>query len=415
MKKLIISSFLTSIFFSLYVFFFYSTTLEFAIIPRWAVPFSAIASFLHKSPGFLIALIYISGLSVFAYTIYLLTEIIQTRTKNWWKTSWFSLVTAIVILYAFIYSLNFYFYPKVIPTNNLVPGFLVFSTILFFPLKELKKYIVTYIVFLISYFIILECYGNTLLLDKNIALFFYPAYIILLYLLVYQFLMNKKLERYLIVLLIFIPIKFEQRKEYTSYYTEKKTADYTMIIPSANFYRASTLKRPFTSISSYMTILEPDSIIYAKRALYIPFDYLSFLKSLNLNEERIKKVEELFRNKNLYIGKVQKERLEEILERWEKGEERGVISVKIKGEIPDRVGLLHYTGKRLNQYKGTLITNVADAIEPVSDGVTVFRNVPPGKYELILFYKKLIPRLDVEIPIIESNNDTVDMGTINIR
>lgn len=416
MKKIVISSFFLSIFLSLYIFFFYSSVLELAIIPKWAVPFSAIASFLQKLPGFLIALLYISGTCVFIYTIYLLTEIIQDRTKDWLKTSWGSFVTAVAILYAFIYSLNFYFYPKEIPTNNVALGCFILSTILLFPLKDFKKYIINYIIFLISYFVILETYGNTLLVYKNLALFFYPAYIILLCILVYRFLKNERLEVYLISLLVFMPLKFVQTKKYMAYDTEKKTTDYTTIIPSANFYKASTFKRPFHFSSSHIKIPELDPIFYFSEAQDRPFDYLSFLQSSNLNKERINQVKELLYNKNLYVGKVQKKRLKEILKRWEKGEERGVISVRIKGEIPDRVGLLRYTGKRLlDQYNGMLITNVVDALEPVRNGVTTFSNVPPGKYELIFFYQKLIPDLEVEIPIIESNNDTVNMGTIEIR
>jgi len=415
MKKLFISFIFISIFFSLYVFFFYSNTLEFAIIPKWAIPFPAIASFLRKAPTFFITLLYLFGILSFSYVLYLFTGIIHNRTENWLKTGYFSFVIAITIIYAFIYSLNFYFYPKMIPTNNLIIGCLIFSTIFFSPLRRFKKYVIPYIIFLIAYFVILETYGNLLLLDRNAALVFYPAYIILLYILIYHFLMNEKLQYYLIVLVVFVPIKYRQRGKIMSYHAHKKTVEYTMIIPSANYYNSSTLEHPSISGSSYKIILELDSITGFTGAQYNPYDYLFLLANLNLNKERIKKVEELIENKDLYIGKIQKQRIGNIMERWKTKKETGIITLVVTGEIPDRIGLLKYTGKGLLKHQGTLITNVVDATLPGTDGVTIFRNVPPGKYELILLYKKKVPNYNVRIPIIESNNNTVNLGRITIR
>jgi len=415
MKKIIISFIFVSIFFSLYAFFFYSKVLEFAIIPKWAIPFSAIASFLHKTPGFFIVLLYLFGLLAFSYTIYLFTEIIHNRTESWLKTGYFSFIIAITIIYAFIYSLNFYFYPKMIPTNNLIMGCLVFSTIFFSPLQRFKKYIIPYIIFLIAYFIILETYGNLLLINRNAALVFYPAYIILLYLLIYHFLMNEKMKYYLIVLAVFVPIKYQQGKKYKTYQVHKKSVEYTMIIPSANYYNSSTLEHPSELGSPYKIILELDSITSFKSAQYDPYYCLFLLKNLNLNKERIKKVKELIENKDLYIGKIQKRKISDIMERWKTKKETGIITLVVTGEIPDRIGLLKYSGGELLRHQGTLITNVVDATLPGTEGITIFRNVPPGKYELILLYKKKVPNYNVKIPIIESNNDTVNLGKIEIR
>jgi hypothetical protein len=415
MKKLFYSFLLTTIFFSLYVFFFYSNTLEFAIIPKWAIPFPAIASFLRKAPTFFITLLYLFGILSFSYVLYLFTGIIHNRTENWLKTGYFSFVIAITIIYAFIYSLNFYFYPKMIPTNNLIIGCLIFSTIFFSPLQRFKKYVIPYIIFLIAYFVILETYGNLLLLDRNAALVFYPAYMILLHLLIYHFLMNEKLEYYLIVLVAFVPIKHQQGKKYKTHKAHKKTAEYTMIIPSANYYNSSNLKYPSSPNSPYKVILELDSIAGFKNAQYDPHYYLFLLKNLNLNKERINKVKKLIENKDLYIGKIQKQRINDIMERWKTKKETGIITLVLTGEIPDRIGLLKYSGGGLLKHQGTLITNVVDATLPGTDGITIFRNVPPGKYELILLYKKKVPNYTVKIPIIESNNDTVNLGKIEIR
>jgi hypothetical protein len=294
-------------------------------------------------------------------------------------------------------------------------GCLIFSTIFFSPLRQFKKYIIPYIIFLIAYFVILETYGNLLLLDRTIALIFYPAYMILLYLLIYHFLMNEKLEYYLTVLVVFVPIKHQQGKKYKTYKVHKKTAEYTMIIPSANYYNSSTLEYPFSPDSPYKIILEIDSIVGFKSVQYDPYYSLFLLKNLNLNKERIKKVKKLIENKNLYIGKIQKQRISDIIERWETKEETGVIISRVAGGIPDKIGLLKYTGRSSIKHQGTLITNLVDATIPRTDGITIFKNVPPGKYELILLYKKKVPNYDVRIPIIESNNDTVNLGKIEIR
>ncbi len=415
MKKLLISFVFISIFFSLYIFFFYASALEFAIIPKWAVPFSAIASFLHRAPRFFIALLYILGLSSFSYTIYLLTEIIHIRTENWLKTAFFTLIIAATIIYAFICSLNFYFYPKMIPTNNLLMGCLISFTIFLSPLRRFPKYIIPFTIFLIAYFVILETYGNLLLVDKNVALIFYPAYIILLYLLIYHFIMNENLKYYLIALVVFVPIKYKQREKYMAYNTEKKTVEYTMIIPSANYYNSSNMKHPSLPGSSFKMILELDSIAGFKRAEFNPYDYLSLFENLSLNSERIEKVKEIIENKDLYIGKIQKQRISDILERWKTKEEKGVITLRVTGDIPDRIGILKYTGMGLSKHQGTLITNVVDATLPGTDGVTIFRNIPPGKYELLLLYKKKVPNYNVKIPVIESKNDTVNLGRVVIK
>ena len=415
MKKLLLSFVFISIFFSLYVFFFYSNALEFAIIPKWAIPFSAIASFLHKAPGFFVVLLYFLGILSFSYTIYIFTEIIHIRTENWLKTVFFTVIIAVTIIYAFIYSLNFYFYPKMIPTNNLLMGCLISFTIFLSPLRRFPKYIIPYIIFLIAYFVILETYGNLLLIDKNIALIFYPAYIILLYLLIYHFIMNENLKYYLIALAVFVPIKYQQNEKYNTYKVHKKTAEYTMIIPSANYYNSSNMKQPSLSGSSFRMILELDSIAGFKGAEFNPYDYLSLFENLSLNSERIEKVKEIIENKDLYIGKIQKQRISDIIERWKTKEETGVITLRVTGDMPDRIGILKYTGMGLSKHQGTLITNVVDATLPGTDGVTIFRNIPPGKYELILLYKKKVPNYDVKIPIIESNNDTVNLGRIEIK
>lgn len=415
MKKLLISFVFISIFFSLYIFFFYASALEFAIIPKWAVPFSVIASFLHKAPKFLVAFLYFLGLSAFSYTIYLFTGIIHNRTESWLKTAFFTLIIAATIIYAFIYSLNFYFYPKMIPTNNLLMGCLISFTIFLSPLRRFPKYIIPFTIFLIAYFVILETYGNLLLIDKNVALIFCPAYIILLYLLTYHFIINENLKYYLIALIVFVPIKYQQKEKYSTYKVHKKTAEYTIIIPSANYYNSSNMKHPSLPGSSFKMILELDSIAGFKGAECNPYDYLSLFENLSLNSERIEKVKEVIENKDLYIGKIQKQRISDILERWKTKEEKGVITLRVTGDIPDRIGILKYTGMGLSKHQGTLITNVVDATLPGTDGVTIFRNIPPGKYELLLLYKKKVPNYNVKIPVIESKNDTVNLGRVLIK
>jgi len=414
MKKIIISSVFVSIFFSLFLFHFYATPLNFAAIPKWAVPFSAIASFLKNSPKFLIIAIYILGLSVFSYTIYQLVGIIQGEMKNWWKTSYFAFVIAVVFLYGFIFSQNFYFFPlirfKILPINHIILGCFVFSTILLLPLKDWKKYIIPCIIFLISYFLILETYGNALLVKRNFTLFFAPVYVILLYLLVYNFIKNENLYPYLAILLVFAPVKTKQKNKYRPFYTDKITVAYTMIVPSEDYYKVENFERPFTSGLTYKNILELDSMICFEREQYNSFHFF-LLKRLNLNNERIRMVKEVLNNQNLYVGKRQRERIEEIIKRWESGKERGVITGKIAGEIPDKIGLSKYKHMKFSWNS----FNLSDATSPDDDGDFNFRYVPPGKYELLLFYKKRVPNYNVKIPIIESNNDTVNLGKIEIR
>ncbi len=418
MKKIIISSVFMSIFFSLFLFHFYATPLNFAVIPKWAVPFSAIASFLKNSPKFLIVAIYLLGLSVFSYTIYLLVEIIQGKMKNWWKTSYFAFVIAVVFLYGFIFSQNFYFFPlirfKILPINHIITSCLVFSTILLLPLKDWKKYIINYIIFLISYFLILETYGNALLVNRNFTLFLAPVYVILLYLLVYNFIKNENLYPYLAVFLVFVPVKIKQKNKYKPFYTDKITVAYTMIAPSKDYYKVENFERPFTSGLAYKSILELDSMIhYQNNEEKSPY-YIFSIGNHNLNKKRIKILEELLNNNEFYIGKKYREKIGEILKRWESGKERGVISGIIQGEIPDRVGLLKYT--RMNfTWPGNTLRNLADAISTDPNGNFTFSYIPPGKYELLLFYKKRVANYNLKIPIIESNNDTIKMGKIEIR
>jgi hypothetical protein len=227
--------------------------------------------------------------------------------------------------------------------------------------------------------------------------------------------MNENLKYYLIALAIFVPIKYQQGKEYSTYKVHKKTTEYTMIIPSANYYNSNTTEKLSESGSSFKMILELDSIAGFKGAAFNPYDYMSLFENLSLNSERIEKVKEIIKNKDLYIGKIQKQRMSDILERWKTKEETGVITLRATGDIPDRIGILKCIGKGLSEHQGTLITNVVDATLPGTDGVTIFRNIPPGKYELILLYTKKVPNYDVKIPIIESNNDTVNLGNIKIR
>jgi hypothetical protein len=418
MKKIIISSVFMSIFFSLFLFHFYVAPLNFAVIPKWAVPFSAISSFLKNSPKFLIIAIYILGLSIFSYTIYQLVGIIQERMKNWFKTGYFAFVIAVVFLYGFIFSENFYFFPlirfKILPINHIILGCLVFSTILLFTLKDWKKYIITYIIFSISYFLILETYGNALLVNRNFTLFFAPMYVILLYLLVYNFIKNENLYPYLAIFLVFIPVKIKQKNKYKPFYTDKTTVTYTMIAPSEDYYKVENFERPFTSWFTYLSILELDSTIYYAREELNSYAYLFAIDRYKLNNERIKLAKEPLNNEKLYVGKRYREKIGEIMNRWESGKEKGIISGKIKGEIPDRVGLLKHTRMDFT-WPGNSLQNLVDAVSTDPNGVFTFRYIPPGKYELLLFYKKRVPNYKVKIPIIESNNDTVNLGKIEIR
>jgi len=418
MKKIVISSIFMSIFFSLFLFSFYANPLESAIIPKWAVLFSVVTSFLNKSSRSFIIILYLLGLFAFSYTIHLVAETIQERIKNWWKTGYFAFIIAVVLLYGFIFSQNFYFFPitifKLLPINNTILSCLVFSTILLLPLKKWKKHLINYIVFLISYLLILHTYGNALLVNKNFSLFFSPVYVILLYLLVYHFIINRKLYPYLVIFLLFIPLKIRQRKIYEPFYKEKKTVEYTMIIPSESYYKVEKFERPFTSGFSYRTILELDSMIYYEKNVYKSYSYIFQISRSNLNEERLKLVKEPLNNKKLHVGRRYREKIGEIIKRWESGKERGIITGKIEEEIPDKIGLLKYTR---DGFTWTIkdLWYLADAVSPAPDGGFVFRYIPPDKYRLLLFYKKRVSHFRGKISIVESNNDTINLGSIEIR
>ena len=421
MKKFLLISIIIGIYYYLLVFLLLAEPISFAIEPVYLVPASYVSEFLHSSLRYFRISLVLIGLGMFFYSIYLLVGIIQKRLQNWWKTFYFTLITTVSLAYAFLHIVDFnvrYSYYHTYINYPIISVFL-FSTILLFPLKEFKHLIISYIIYIISYITLIEVFSKGLLLYGycSIAIYFAPIYILLLYLLTFQFITRRRIYLYLILFPLLIPLIIQSKTRFKRRNIPQKTVEYTMIVPTDDFYEVKKFKRPFTFYFSYPTILEPDSQYYNKKDLYgislFPFSYFR----LNLNEKRINLVKKMLNDKKIYIAKFLREMIDEkIIHRWERGNERGVVKGKIEGDIPERIGILMEKDNIRFRWNTTFILlNIKDAVSPDSEGFFEFRYVPEGRYKLLFLYKRKVPHYNIKIPLINSRNDTIDLGMIRIE
>ena len=409
MKKIFIISIILGLFYYILFSFIWAMPIETAIEPVYMVPSSYISGFLKSSPKYINITLFVIGFGLFFYSIYLFVGIVQKKTRNMWKSFYLTLIFTIALGYALVQPL----FRGSILINYPIISVLIISTMLVFPIKRFKYLIVPYLTYIVSYLVLIEIFGNGLVLHIGIAMYLSPLFVIVLYLLTFQSIAGEKIYPYLALLLIFIPLKIKAKDRYKIYNNQQKTTGYTILVPVDDFYQIKKFDKPLSF--SYYSILEPDSVNYYYRMYGVGAPYIYY--NLNLNEKRIKIIEELLANKRVYIGKRQREKIQEkILKRWNEKKEIGVIQGKIDGDIPDRVGLLQ---KDLNvkfRWNSTFTgANVKDAVSPDERGNFIFRYVPEGKYSLVFLYKRKVPHYKIKVPIFISKNDSIDLGVIRIE
>lgn len=407
MKKIFIVSIILGFFYYILFSFIWAMPIEVAIEPAYMVPSSFISGFLLNSPKYINVILIIIGFGLFIYSIYLFVEIIQKKTMNWWKTFYFTLITTIALGYA-LAQVSFRGF---IPINYPIISVLIISTMLVFPIKKFKYLIIPYLIYIASYLILIEIFGNGLMIYIGIAMYLSPIFVIILYLLTFQFIVGEKIYLYLALLLIFIPLRIKAKDHYKIYHNQQKTIEYTMIVPVDDFYQIKKFNKPL--LFNYYSILEPDSVNYYYRryGVGIPYSYFK----LNLNEKRIEIIEELLANKRIFIGKRRREKIQEkILKRWKERSERGIIQGKVEGDMPDRVGLLQKNWDIKFRWNISFMINIKDAVSPDEMGNFIFRYVPEGKYSLVFLYKRKVPHYKIEVPTFILKNDSIDLGIIKV-
>jgi len=408
-KKIFIISIILGLFYYILFSFIWAMPIEVAIEPVYMVPSSFISGFLLNSPKYINIILIVIGFGLFVYSIYLFVGIIQKKTMNWWKTFYFTLITTIALGYA-LAQVSFRGF---IPINYPIISVLIISTMLVFPIKKFKYLIIPYLIYIASYLILIEIFGNGLMIYIGIAMYLSPLFVIILYLITFQFIVGEKIYPYLALLLIFIPLRIKAKDNYKIYHNQQKTIEYTIIVPVDDFYQTKKFNKPLSF--SYYSILEPDSINYYYRIYGVGSPYTYY--KLNLNEKRIEIIEELLANKRVFIGKRKREKIQEkILERWNEKKEIGLIRGKIDGDMPDRVGLLQKNWNVEFSWNATFTSiNIKDAVSPDKRGNFIFRYVPKGKYSLVFLYKRKVPHYKIKIPIFISKNDSIDLGIIKIK
>jgi len=414
MKKFLVTSIILGCFYSLFIFFAFVIPLDVAIIPKYMVPASYISSLLRNSPRYLSIILVIIGLGFFSFSIYQFAGIIYKRTKNWWKTLYFTLIITLMLLYGLLTIAVIFAFGILPPINNVIICVFLFSTILLFPVKEFRHLLIPYVIYAISYLLLLETYKNGLLAYMGITVYLSPLYVLILCLLTYSFIDLRKIYIYLAVLLLFIPLKVKGKSRWM-YSKPEGVQEYTMIVPSQEFYQVKQFKKATLTSFMYVSILEPDSSYY-ESSMYNNVKYPFAYYKLNLNEERVKEIRNLLNNRKIFVGRIWRDKIEKnILERWESKKEKGVVTGKIEGEIPDRIGLFRHINMKFNWSNGILRANLKDATSVDEKGNFAFRYIPEGTYEVLLLYKRNVPHYSAEIPFVYSKNDTIQLGTIEIK